>query len=312
LLLSARFGSADALLDVMGSLDLGAYINAEHIRVCKNPSDQGNSATCPAHATAAVLHMALLRIVGREGGYPSIEEIRTKILTEFPPNEGGQSVRNILAKAKEWYRPLQFNEVDEDGARQAVLHCRPVLTTFCLSDPGWGKFSDHFSEANTKSSVLTRDLMASFRDSRHDGGHAVVMYQCAPGSLTFLNSWGDDWGENGSFSVEDYTVLEVKVAEKAATVCFYDVFWLEKDLTDQEREKYQNRTDDVLGVHAEQYPSILELEVCCPYCSKNAPIGDYTGNIRQAVCPLCRKPFKPEPGYLVQALYARAGLSDVI
>lgn len=71
-LLSASFGSADELLDVIGRVQLDAYINDEQVRTCRNPSDQGHSMTCYAHAIAAVLHMALIRIVGREGGCPSI------------------------------------------------------------------------------------------------------------------------------------------------------------------------------------------------------------------------------------------------
>jgi hypothetical protein len=66
LLLSARFGSADVLLDIIGRVRLDVYIDDEHVRTRNNPSDQGWSMTCYAHATAAVLHMALLRIVGRE------------------------------------------------------------------------------------------------------------------------------------------------------------------------------------------------------------------------------------------------------
>jgi hypothetical protein len=71
LLLSARFGSADALLDILARVRLDVYIDYEHVRTRNNPSDQGQSMTCYAHATATVLHMALLRIVGREEGYPN-------------------------------------------------------------------------------------------------------------------------------------------------------------------------------------------------------------------------------------------------
>jgi hypothetical protein len=67
LLLSARFGSADALLDIVGRIRLDAYINDKHVRSRQNPSDQGQSMTCYAHAIAAVVHMALLRfMIARE------------------------------------------------------------------------------------------------------------------------------------------------------------------------------------------------------------------------------------------------------
>jgi len=310
LLLSARFGSADTLLDIIGRVQLDAYVNDEHVRTCKNPSDQGQSMTCYAHATAAVLHMALLRIVGREGGCPSIEEIRKWILRKFKPGPGGWSVEKVLSVATSWYRPLHFCKTDEEGARQAVQHRRPVLTTFHLSNSGWDTFSQHFGSEATRSSVLTRARMAPHRSLPSGGGHAVVLSKCDPRSLTFLNSWGHQWGKDGSFSVEDHTVLELDGTSEATHVCFYDVYWLESDLTAAEQQAYNVKVDEALRARAEQHPSILELEARCPHCCNNAPIADFTGSIRQTVCPLCHQSFEPEPGHLIQALYARAGLSD--
>ena len=208
LLLSARFGSADVLLDVIGRVQLDAYVDDKYVRTCQNPSNQGNSSTCYAHAIAAVLHMALLRIIGREGGYPSIEEIRTRILENFP-SEGnkGRVTKDVLREVITWYPPLYFGVVDEYGARQAVLHRRPVLTTFHLSESGWNTFIPYFETAATRSSVLMRAHMEPHRSLPNGGGHAVVLTGCDPRSLTFLNSWGYQWGNNGSFSIEDHTVL---------------------------------------------------------------------------------------------------------
>lgn len=312
LLLSARFGSADALLDILGRVRLDAYIDDEHMRTRNNPSDQGQSSTCYAHATAAVLHMALLRIVDREGGCPSIAEIRTRILREFPPRPDGRDLEEVLEKTIGWYRPLHFHRVDEDGARQAVLHRRPVLTTFRLSHLGWKAFGKHFGTTATRDSILTQAHMAPHCSLPDGGGHAVVLARCDPHSLTFLNSWGHQWGNNGSFSIENPAVLELKGASEWARMCFYDVYWFESELTARERQAYDTKVNDTLRARAAQHPSILELEVQCPHCRDNAPIADFTGNIRLAVCPLCRRSFKPEPGHLVQALYARAGLSDVV
>ena len=125
-------------------MQLDAYINDQHGRTCKNLSDQGQSMSCYAHATAAVLHMALLRIIGCEGGCPSIEEIPERILNEFRPRPNGHSVKKVLKAALLWYGPLHFRKTDEEGARHAVLHRRPVLTTFHLSNSGWDIFSQHF------------------------------------------------------------------------------------------------------------------------------------------------------------------------
>jgi hypothetical protein len=216
----------------------------------------------------------------------------------------------MLRMVTTYYRPLQFRKVDEDGARQAVLHRRPVLTTFYLSKSGWDAFTQHFGSVAASSSVLTRDHMASHRSLPDDGGHAVVLFKCDPHSLTFLNSWGKEWGNKGSFSIEDHTVLELDDASEATSVCFYDVYWLEEDLTTIEQQAYTLKVDKELYARAEKYPSILELEARCPHCHDNSPIADFTGSIREAVCPRCHESFAPQPGHLVQALYARVGLND--
>lgn len=315
MLLSARFGSLDALLDIAGRVRLDKYINDEHVRNCKNPSDQGQSATCYAHAAAFILHSALCRIVGRTGGHPSIEEIRNRILQSFPHRERGHSVERVLEETIKWYRPLCFRKVNEDGARQAVLRRRPVLTTFRLSSPGWDAFCEHFDEkSSTRTTLLTREKMKPHRDLPDNGGHAVALVSCDPHSLTFLNSWGKHWGNGGSFSVEDPTVLELRSAPAISKVCFYDVYWLESGLNDEERREYDRQVEEELRARAEEYPSIFELEYRCPLCLTSSAIAKFKGDIYHAVCPCpdCGKSFQPEPGHLMEALYARVGLSTVV
>ena len=95
-------------------------------------------------------------------------------------------------------------------------------------------------------------------------------------------------------------------------VCFYDVYWLEKDLTDTEWQAYMDRVDQELHARAEQYPSILDLEARCPHCHKNAPIAHFSGNIRQAECPRCHKSFVPQSDHLLQALYSRRGIGGTV
>jgi hypothetical protein len=149
-----------------------AFINDKFVRTCNDPSDQKNSSACYAHAVAAVLHMSLFHIVGREGGCLSIEEIQERILKEFPAQTGGRNVEEVLMTATTWYR-LRFGKVDEEGARHAVLRRRPVLTTFRLSSSDWDQFGDYFDKtAATCSSVLTRGRMAPYHSEPDDGGHA--------------------------------------------------------------------------------------------------------------------------------------------
>ncbi|KAH6847118.1 hypothetical protein B0I37DRAFT_430400 [Chaetomium sp. MPI-CAGE-AT-0009] len=270
-LLSARFGSADAVLDVVGRTSHDSFINDEHVLRCRDPSNRGDSDTCHAHAIAAVIHMALLRIVGRENGYPSIEEIRKRIEDELP---SGRSTLEALRAATTWYPPLRFRRVDEDGARQAVLRWRPALTTFHLSKSGWGEFAEHFKERPDPPKhplpALSRAQMAAHRYKPSGGRHAAVLTSCNPHSLTFLNSWGDRWGNNGSFSVEDHTVLELSGTSGTYPVNFYDVYWLKNELTAADRQAYDATVDEEVCDRVAQYPSLLEREMRCFHCHTDA------------------------------------------
>ena len=130
--------------------------------------------------------MALIRIIGREAGYQTIDEIPERIVKELPPRHGrGRVIKEVLEKAIPWYHPLCFRKTDEGGARQAVLRRRPLLTTFHLSHKGWKVFYGY-------NSMLKRVDMKECRSQRADGGHAVVLYKCDRDSLTFLNSWGPE------------------------------------------------------------------------------------------------------------------------
>jgi hypothetical protein len=128
---------------------------------------------------------------------------------------------------------------------------------------------------------------------------------------TLTDSWGQDWGNNGSFSVESARVLErVSTDGEVVKARFYDVYWFEADLTPAERAAYDRKADTAVKEHAAQLPSIFNMEVKCPLCLISSPIAQFSGSVRRAICPRCRRSFAPEPGHLVQALYARAGLGE--
>lgn len=313
LVVAARFGSADALLEVIGRVNLDAYVNDDYLGIYKTPSNQGSSATCYAHAVATVVHMALDRIVGYRGGHPSIREIRARIKEKFPPKAGGQPTETVLREACRWYPPLQYQKVDETGARQAVLRRRPVLSIFNLSDSGWKEFCNRFEPpASTASEILTMSVMQPHINKPRAGGHAVLLTKVDPHSLTFLNSWGRDWGRNGSFGIESPEVLEANGLTENLPMQFFDVFWLESELLDDEKLAFRLDTKKWVHERAPRRPSVFELECRCPECGHNSPIKDFRGSIFAAICPRCHKSFRPEPDHLVRAIYARAGFGEVV
>jgi len=184
-LLSARSGSADVLVELIGQVELDVNIGQLYRRICMEPSDQGEIPTCYAHSAAVVAHMALLRIEGREGGYPSREEITSRLIHEFGAD--GAYEKDCLAAVTQFYRPLRFKMIDEHTTQQAVVH-RPILTSFALSNRNWDAFCNHFENSNT---ILARANMAPYRKDLlsidETDTHSVALIGCDSRSLTFLN-----------------------------------------------------------------------------------------------------------------------------
>lgn len=62
-------------------------------------------------------------------------------------------------------------------------------------------------------------------------GHAVVLVRCNSTSLTFMNSWGTKWGDNGFFSVSRSDIL--------LKARFFDVFWTLDQLEKSEIQAFE-------------------------------------------------------------------------
>jgi aminopeptidase C len=56
-----------------------------------------------------------------------------------------------------------------------------------------------------------------------------------PDYLKFLNSWGKDFGDNGFFSVSPGVLIETR---------YFDVFWEESDLSNEEKEAYKKYVEN--------------------------------------------------------------------
>ena len=144
--------SCDALVDLLGKVPLATYINQTNADF--EPKEQEGE-TCYSNAVAAVLHLAMYRIVGRE--VPDFYDLREKIIIEY--GKKGANTKEVLKNVCPKYR-LHFHEVDETGARKAINKRRPVVATFWLYKQEWDKFSYFFKQ--TKKGILKkRDVCAS-------------------------------------------------------------------------------------------------------------------------------------------------------
>lgn len=153
----------------------------------------------------------------------------------------------------------------------------------------------HFSE------ILLFDLfLYIIIVSKHTkpGGHAVVLMRCDPHCLTFMNSWGQNFADGGFFRVKDQAVLnETK---------FYDVYWTENDLKENEKEAYKRKCAERAKQLSDTFPSTKELPYECPKCHNKSKVKEYLGHVLEAQCPTCHEKFVPTNEAILQSLYSNS------
>ena len=282
--------SQDALSDVLSSVDLDVYINKANDGF---KAKRQHGGTCYANASAAVMHLAMKRIIERDGGYPDFFELRDKLIAEYGTD--GAVIKDVLHKICPEYR-LHCETVDAKGAMKAISAKRPVVATFYLTGAQWDQFGKFFK--NNKKGILTESYLNSTHHSTSEaGGHAVVLTSYDAESLHLMNSWGDEWADDGFFRVQNADVLGLK---------FFDVYWYENDLSNQEKKAYGKHGAEVASKLMKSLKGLQEVKYKCPLCAVESKVVDYSGHLLKAKCPACKGTFDAtdkEGGDLALNLY---------
>ena len=146
----------DALVHMLGRISLATYINQQ------NDDFEARlqvGATCYANAIGAVFHLAMLRIVGREGGFPTFKAIRAHVIREYHKkgaNIEGATTEEVVKSVCPEYR-LRYRKVDEEGARQAINGRRPVVARFSWTSKQKEMF-ESFYERSPKAILSVNDV----------------------------------------------------------------------------------------------------------------------------------------------------------
>ena len=288
--------SQDVLSDVLSSVDLDVYINQANDGFGAKRQHEG---TCYANASAAVMHLAMKRIIGRDGGYPDFFDLRKKLIAKY--GKDGASTKEVLDEICPEYR-LQCQTVDAIGAMKAICAKRPVVVTFHLTEAQWDQF-EKFYEENARG-ILTKSFLDSEDDSGRDGGgHAVVLTSYDADSLRLMSSWGDDWADQGFFRVKNSDVLGLE---------FVDVFWTLNDLNKKEKKAYEIHGAEVAGKLLKSLNGMQVVKYKCPLCAVESKVVDFSGHLLKAKCPACGGTFNAnkEGGDLALNLYLMSLIDD--
>lgn len=275
-----------AVSDILASVSRDIYINQTITRFGAQEKQVGG--TCYAHATAAVLHLAMKRIIGREGGYPDFDVLRDLLIGCY--GRDGAHVEIVLKEVCPQYR-LQFQKVDSKGAMHAVMSNRPVIATFYLTGEKkhgkcqneWEIFSK-FYKANPRGILTTKELDIRQRcTGLETTGHAVVLTSYDSKCLRLMNSWGTEWADDGFFSVQNAEVLGLK---------FFDVFWTLDDLTCDEKVYYDIHGPELAAKLMANVTGLQDSEFECPLCHSKSKVTQFGGRLKRARCPVCRREFR--------------------
>ena len=275
--------SQEALSDLLASVDLDLYINQE-VKDYKAKRNRDGEISCVANAAATLLYLSMRRILGHEGGYANLDELREEIVKQFENDENylcDVSTIRVLQKMCPKYR-LRCEQVDLKGAMKAITSSRPVVATFRLTDKEWDRFEE-FYESNQRGILTKKEIDITARPRKTpDFGHAVVLTSFDSECLRLLNSWGEDWADMGFFRVQKASVLGLE---------FIDVYWTEDDLNEEEKTYLRKHGSVVARKLMELLPSLRHAEYRCPKCSKCSPVMEFTGTLSQAKCPKCGNGF---------------------
>ena len=288
--------SQDVLSDLLSSVDLDVYINQANDGFGAKGQHEG---TCYANASAAVMHLAMKRIIGRDGGYPDFFDLRARLIAKY--GEHGASTKDVLKEICPVYR-LQCQTVNAIGAMKAICAKRPVVVRFHLTGAQWDQFEKFYQE--NPRGILTRSYLDSkYHSTSAPGGHAVVLTSYDADSLRLMNSWGDQWADQGFFRVKNSDVLGLE---------FFDVFWTLNDLSKKEKKAYEIHGAEIAGKLLKSLKGLQVVKYKCPLCTVESKVGNFSGRLLKAKCPACGGTFNAnkEGGDLALNLYLMSLIHD--
>ncbi|XP_028397400.1 uncharacterized protein LOC114521182 [Dendronephthya gigantea] len=264
------------LSELLVSIDLDIYIN-QTTGGFKAQKQEGG--TCYANASAAALHLAMHRILGREAGYPEFNMLRKEMIDAH--GKKGANTEKVLKEMCSKYR-LHSKKVGITKAKEAIVKKRPVVARFSLTDDEWHEFSEFYR--NDPEGVLTRNKLDKRKRPKNapTRGHAVVLTSYSSKCLILMNSWGEEWADNGFFRVQNAEVLQLE---------FFDVYWTLNDLTEREKEYYRKHGHEVAQKLMDSLKGLQNAKYTCPECHEESLVTEFTGKLTKVQCPRCYENF---------------------
>ena len=132
-------------------------------------------------------------------------------------------------------------------------------------------------------------------------GHAVLLIEANDNYLRFLNTWGPNWADGGTFKILNSGVLTAYYFNIG--IKFYDVVYYEKELTEEEKNYYYSNIDYIRelisrfdNISAQSITSYInglnENREICENCRCGIQLNKFKINIENGLynisCPYCK------------------------
>ena len=203
--------------------------------------------TCWANAYSAAIFLTSKRILGRK--IKTYEHYREKLIKFGSDiNIDGGNIENEGVKKFFKDNNLHFKIIKESEAKKAVMKGRFIIFSFRLNEKQWYNFSNFFKSDKEKKGILSEEILNNEckEEIQPYVGHAVLLIEIKGNYLRFLNSWGSDWGDGGTFKLENPSILKPYNTEELPK--FYDIFFYEDELPDEEKKFYLNNIKYIRGL----------------------------------------------------------------
>lgn len=151
------------------------------------------------------------------------------------PEEYPNMIETILKAFK-----LKCKKINSKDARLAVMNGRPCLCIMILEENNLNTFNKFFGDNNNKKKIFKEENFNFVDKNKNDikyKGHVVVLTSIEENCLKFLNSYGNNWEDQGYSRLKDENVfLKASLRERK----FLDVYWDKDDLSEEEIELFNN------------------------------------------------------------------------
>ena len=256
--------------------------------------------TCWANAYSEAIFLANKRVLGRKT--ESFETYRENLI-KYACCKKDDGCNFKSQRVRKYFRDncMRFEKIlSEKEVQNALMKGRFVICHFNINDVQWDNFCDFFEKH--KDEVLNKKDINKNMDpiKRDTSGHAILLVEWNKDYLKFLNSWGSNWANKGTFKVKNGDVLASYYTDDVAE--FYDIFYKLEDLSKEEKSYYSKNVEfvcemfDKLGeISMEKiinhYNNLSDELFKCKKCLNKSKVDYYITTIKNGLhevkCPSC-------------------------